>query len=98
MNRETVLKLLTSSMDIKQRYAVRNFYLFGSVSRGEEKEESDVDILVEFVPDARVGLFQFTKLQRELGILLNCRVDLATPESLREELRDEILKEAVLAA
>ncbi len=98
MKREQVLKLMTSSMDIKQRYAVKNFYLFGSVSRGEEKEKSDVDILVEFEPDARVGLFQFTRLQRELSKRLNCRVDLATPDSLREELRDEILKEAVLAA
>ena len=58
----------------------------------------DVDILVEFEPDARMTLFQFTKLQRELKQLLHCRVDLATRDSLHKELRDDILKEAVLAA
>ena len=98
MKRERVLTLLTNSMDIKKRFAVKNFYLFGSVGREEEVENSDVDILVEFEPDAPVGLFQFTRLQRELSNLLNCRVDLATPDSLHEELRDDILREAVLAA
>ena len=98
MKREQILEMLTSRPEIKQRFAVKNFYLFGSIGRGAERENSDVDILVEFEPDARMTLFQFTRLQRELGQLLNCRVDLATPDSLHKELRDEILKEAVLAA
>jgi hypothetical protein len=98
MKREQVSKILINRQDIKQRFAVKHFYLFGSVGRGEERENSDVDILVEFEPDARVTLFQFTKLQRELTQLLHCRVDLATPGSLHKELRDAILKEAILAA
>ncbi len=98
MKREQVSKILINRQDIKQRFAVKHFYLFGSVVRGEERENSDVDILVEFEPDARVTLFQFARLQRELTQLLHCRVDLATRDFLHKELRDAILKEAVLAA
>ena len=43
-------------------------------------------------------MFQFVKLQRELSTLLSCKVDLATHDALHKELKDDILKEAVLAA
>jgi hypothetical protein len=49
-------------------------------------------------PDTRVGLFQFLRLRRELSTILGCEVDLATPESLHKELKDDNLKEAVHAA
>lgn len=62
------------------------------------KKDSDVDILVEYESDAHVGLFQFVRLRRELSDILGCEVDLATPDSLHKELREDILKEAVHAA
>ena len=98
MQREQVLEKLAGTHDIKRRFSVKNIYLFGSIAREEGSESSDVDLLIEYEPDARVGLFQFVKLQRELSSLLNCKVDLATPDSLHKELKDDILKEAVLAA
>ena len=98
MKREQVLATLANSQDIKHRFAVKSFYLFGSTARDEDLEGSDVDLLVEFEPDARVGMFQFMRLQRELSRRLSCNVDLATRESLHRDLRDDILKEAVHAA
>jgi uncharacterized protein len=98
MKREQVMMILRNNRDVLRRFSVKSIYLFGSVARGESKEDSDVDILVEYEPGARVGLFQFVRLRRELSSILGCAVDLATPDSLHKELRDHILKEAVHAA
>jgi predicted nucleotidyltransferase len=98
MRRERVLAVLSNSQDLLRRFSVKNLYLFGSVARGEGQEGSDVDILVEYDPGVRVGLFQFVRLRRELSKRLGCKVDLATPDSLHKELRDGILQEAIHAA
>jgi predicted nucleotidyltransferase len=55
-----------------------------------------VDVLVEFAKP--VGLFAFVRLRRRLEELLGTRVDLVTPEALKEPLRERILKEAIRAA
>ncbi len=98
MRRERVLAMLANSHEIKRRFSVKNLYLFGSIARGEDQEGSDVDVLVEYEPGARVGMFQFVRLQRELSKILRTEVDLATHHSLHKELRDDILKEAFHAA
>ena len=98
MEREQAITLLQKNRGVMRRFSVRRLYIFGSVARGEGKKDSDVDILVEYEPDAHVGLFQFVRLRRELSNILGCEVDLATPDSLHKELRDDILKEAVHAA
>ena len=98
MRRERILTMLANSHDIKRRFSVKNLYLFGSIARGEGQESSDVDLLVEYEPGARVGMFQFVRLRRELSEMLRCEVDLATRDSLHKELREDILKEAVHAA
>ena len=72
--------------------------MFGSVARGEAKAGSDVDLLVEFEPSAHVGMFEFSRLRRELSQLLNCRVDLATPDALHKGMKEDILREAIRAA
>ena len=79
-------------------YHVRALYLFGSVVRGEDRPGSDVDILVEFLPDARIGLFGLARLQRRLSEILSRPVDLTTPDALHKALKDRILKESVRAA
>jgi hypothetical protein len=98
MEREQAIALLQKNRGVMRRFSVRRLYIFGSVARGEGKKDSDVDILVEYEPDAHVGLFQFVRLRRELSHILGCEVDLATPDSLHKELREDILKEAVHAA
>ena len=68
------------------------------MARGEDKPESDVDILVEFQPDARIGLFGLARLQRQLSEILGRPVDLTTPDALHKSLKDRIIKESVRAA
>ncbi|MBI4579098.1 MAG: nucleotidyltransferase family protein [Planctomycetes bacterium] len=98
MTREEVLKRLDANKDKLKVFAVAGLAVFGSVARDQARTDSDVDILVEYQPDARVGLFAFVRLQRFLSELLGARVDLVTPAALREEMKDQILREAIRAA
>ncbi len=67
--------------DICRRYGVARLEVFGSFARGEAEAGSDLDILVGFEPDARVGL-EFVALQQELESLFGRPVDLLTRSSV----------------
>jgi predicted nucleotidyltransferase len=66
---------------------------FGSVARGDEQPGSDIDFLVELAPGIRP--FEILAIGVELEAALGVKVDVGTPESLRERVRDEVLAEAV---
>ena len=76
-----------------RRHHVRWLALFGSVLRDDFRQDSDVDILVEFEPGTTVG-FAFVRMQDELSRILGRRVDLRTPRELSKYFRDEVLAEA----
>ncbi len=73
---------------------IRRLSLFGSALHGELRPDSDVDLLVEFEPRARVGLIRMAGLQRELGELLGRTVDLRTAADLSRYFRDEVVRTA----
>ncbi len=98
MNKEQIITILKKNGDSLRGFHVKALYLFGSVVRGDEKQTSDVDLLVEFETDAQIGLFEFSRLQRMLSKMLGCEVDLATPDALHKALKGQIMEEAVLAA
>jgi predicted nucleotidyltransferase len=77
-----------------QRYRIRRLALFGSILRDDFGPDSDIDVLVEFDPEARVGLFRLMKIQSELSQLLGRKVDLNTPGFLSDRFRDKVLREA----
>jgi predicted nucleotidyltransferase len=78
-----------------QRHRVRKLSLFGSVLRNDFRPESDIDVLVEFEPDAGVGFFELFDMERELSNLLGGRkVEINTPKSLSKYFRDKVLSEA----
>jgi uncharacterized protein len=70
-----------------------NLRVFGSVARGEDTPDSDVDLLVE-VPSG-TGLFALLSLEENLQRILHVEVDLATPDSLKPRVRAEVLAEAI---
>ena len=76
---------------LKQEYGVKEIGIFGSFARGKPKMKSDIDVLVDFddVPD----LIKLIQLERKLQTLLGKKVDLVRKQSIREELRDSILRE-----
>lgn len=79
--------------DLCHRYGIRRLAFFGSVLRSDFRQESDVDVLVEFDPQAIVGL-KFMAIERELGELFGRRVDLNTPDFLSPSLRGQVLAQA----
>ena len=93
MKRKEVLATLRAHKDALDKFGVRSIAVFGSYARGEERLDSDIDVLVEF--GRPVGLFEFARLKFFLEKLLGREVDLVTPEALRKELRGNILREAV---
>lgn len=95
MDRDDALHIIRQHMPDLRRHHVKSLAIFGSVARNEAIDDSDVDILVEF--SRPVGLFEFVRLQRFLGTILGCPIDLATPDALRPSMRAEILGEAVYA-
>ena len=78
-----------------RRHGIRRLSLFGSILRDDFGPDSDIDVLVEFEPGARVGLRFFT-IERELSRLLGRKVDLNTRGFLSRYFRDKVLAEAVV--
>jgi uncharacterized protein len=73
-----------------RRHHIRKLSFFGSFLRDDFREDSDVDVLVEFEPGVSVGL-RFFAIERELSELLGRKVDLNTPGFLGKYIRDEVL-------
>ena len=80
--------------ELRERYGVKKIGIFGSYVRGAAREQSDIDILVEF--EVIPGLLKFIELEEYLSHLLGAKVDLVPRDSIREELRGIILKEVVM--
>lgn len=96
MDINTAIKLIAEHRAELNRFHVASISIFGSVARGDARPDSDIDVLVEF--DRPIGMFDFLDLKEFLEGILNRKVDLATRESLKQQLRDQILKEAIRAA
>ena len=80
-----------------RRHHIRRLSLFGSVLRGTDGPDSDVDLLVEFEPSHVPGLIALAGIEAELSELIGGRrVDLRTPQELSRYFRDEVLKAAAV--
>ena len=80
--------------DFCRRSRIRRLSLFGSVLRDDFRPDSDVDILVEFESDARVGLITLAGMEIELGRLVGRKVEMHTVKGLHPYFRDEVLEMA----
>ncbi len=76
------------------RHKIRTLSLFGSILGSEFNADSDVDILVEFEPDARIGYLGMAQIEAELTEMLGRRVDLRTPSELSRYFRSDVLASA----
>ena len=79
-------------LEAAARHGARNVRVFGSVARGEAREDSDVDFLVELEPGR--SLFDLAHLIIDLKGLLGCKVDVALDDSLHPRIRDDVKREA----
>ncbi len=95
MERDRILALLKNRKRRLKKFGVHSLSIFGSIARDQAHKNSDVDILVDF--EKPVGLFEYARLKMYLEDILERPVDLVTPDALRQELREDILREAIRA-
>jgi uncharacterized protein len=79
--------------DFCRRHHIRKLSIFGSAIHGDHRQESDIDVLVDFEPDHVPGL-AFFGMERELSDILGRDVDLNTPQFLSPYFRSQVLAEA----
>jgi hypothetical protein len=80
--------------DYCETQPIRRLSVFGSAARNELRPESDIDLLVEYVPGARVGLFDMGGHLMDFQDIVGRKVDLVTPKGLCPYIRDEALNDA----
>jgi predicted nucleotidyltransferase len=85
-----------SLADLCRRYQVRELSVFGSAARGEMRTDSDIDLLVEFLPNADVGLVEHAGLMLDLARLIGRKVDLVSARGLKPRIRSSVLADAHL--
>jgi len=88
--------LLNKLKDFFSTQPVEKAWLFGSYSRGEETENSDIDILVSFDKNAKISLLRHAAMIVDLEDLLRCPVDLVNEKSLFPEVRKEVELDKIL--
>ncbi len=91
--REVVQGKREEILRIARIHGARNVRVFGSAARGDASQTSDVDFLVDFEPGT--SLLQHGALIAELEDLLGRKVDVVPEKTLRERIRDKVLREAV---
>jgi uncharacterized protein len=74
---------------------IQRLSIFGSILRTDFRKDSDVDMLVEFLPGVRVGYLAMARMSRQLSTLMGRPVDLRTSAELHRSFRDQVLAEAV---
>ena len=92
-----VIRLLRSNRAELEKIGIRHAEIFGSVARGEDLPDSDVDILVDLDPAIVRDLFAYSRVQRTLQDLVGRRVDIARRGRTRPELGAELIRDAVHA-
>jgi len=97
MNKQQVIaKLRGQEPELKAAGIVR-MAVFGSVARGDNSPQSDVDLLADFDNTKQLTLLTLGRIENRLADLLGTRVDLSAPEWLKESIRNRVLREAVNA-
>jgi len=86
----------TKLADLCRQYHVKELSVFGSAARGEMRPDSDIDLLVEFIPEAKVDLFAYSGLMLDLSKLIGRKVDLVSKKGLKPLIRASVLNEARL--
>lgn len=80
--------------EVCRRYGVRELSVFGSAARGDLQPNSDIDLLVEFLPEAEPGLLDHAGLMLDLSELLDRKVDLVSKNGLKPLIRDSVIQDA----
>lgn len=96
------LKTVTSKIRkiekvLKTKFGVAELYVFGSIAQGKGKQNSDLDLLVEF-SSKEIGIFEFLELKEYLETELSCQVDLVTRDAIKHWMRSAIEENSIRVA
>jgi predicted nucleotidyltransferase len=97
MNKSTVIAKLREYEPELRAAGIMRISLFGSVARGDESSESDVDLMAEFDPAKQFSLLDMVGLENRLAEILGVPVDLTPARALKDRVRERVTREAVLA-
>lgn len=97
MERDQIINKLKASEAALRAQGVLHAALFGSVARNEQRAESDIDIMVEIAPDAKIGVFQYVGIVQYIQDLFPVHVDVANCEGLKDLVRPNAERDAIYA-
>jgi hypothetical protein len=97
MNREQILALLRENEAALRQRGVAHAALFGSRGRGDQRPESDTDIMVEFDPAACITVFDYAGLKDYIAALFDGRVDVVSRDGLKPLVKQEATTDAIYA-
>ena len=97
MDKSAVVAKLREHEQELRRAGIVRLSLFGSVARGEQTPESDVDLMADFDPAKQFSLMELVALENRLADILGARVELTPAKTLKDPIRERIAREAVLA-
>jgi len=95
MTKEKIKEKLLNAVKSNPNVAdIKYVAIFGSYVNGTPRDDSDVDVLIDFYPQATVGLFKYVDIQQNFSQSIGKKVDLLTPQAISKYFRDQVLKEA----
>ena len=97
MQKDAVLARLRDAETELRAKGVTRAALFGSVARGEQHADSDIDIMVEIDPDRHVGVFGLVEIMNAIEDLFSVKVDVADRDSLQPFVRPSAERDAIYA-
>jgi len=97
MDREHVIATLREHEAELRSVGIVRLSVFGSVARGDQTAQSDVDLIAEFDKNKRYTLLTMGRLESRLADLLGTKVDLSSADWMKDSVRTRALREAVLA-
>jgi uncharacterized protein len=97
MNKQDVIDTLVGHKDELHARGVRHAALFGSVARGESRPDSDIDIMIELDPEAKIDVFQYAGIKMYIEGLFEIPVDVVDREALKTYVRTPATSDAIYA-
>ena len=97
MNREEIIARLRENEAALRKRGVAHAALFGSRARGDQRPESDTDIMIEFDPEAPVGVYEYAGIKEYIASLFEGRVDIVDREGLKPYVRPAATVDAIYA-
>ena len=95
-SQEIIARLRKNELALRDR-GVRHAALFGSSARGDQRPDSDVDIMIEVDPAARIGIYEYVAIKDYIAGLFDIRVDVVRRDRLKPYVRPVATRDAIYA-